>query len=146
MTELMRNHGVRTFVIDYVGLIEATNRRAMYRDQVSEIAKAIKRFAKTNGVVMILLAQLSRETEKENRRPRMSDLGESSVLENEADVVWLIGKPKSELFEVPVLKMETFIDKHRDGRTGRVQLLFEKTFFRYSDVPEEMLAEDSKHT
>ncbi len=141
MTELATKHGVVGFTIDYVELIESGQSNRPYREQIAVIAKALKHFKDRYNVNVVLLCQMSRESEKENRRPRMSDLGESGALEKIADVVWMIWKPKSELFDVPIVTMKTYFEKCRDGCTGEVEMVFEKPFFRYTDVPLDIPAE-----
>jgi replicative DNA helicase len=81
-----RRHDVRAIVIDYCQLIRG-NSRLPREQQVAEISRECKLLAKTLRIPVILLAQINRESEKESREPRMSDLRESGALEQDADSI-----------------------------------------------------------
>lgn len=79
-------------VIDYLGLIRppaATNRENR-EQQVAAMSRALKLLSGSIGCPLLLLHQLNRESEKDQRRPRLSDLRESGAIEQDADVVWLL--------------------------------------------------------
>lgn len=81
-----RRHKVKAIVIDYCQLIRG-NSRLPREQQVAEISRECKLLAKQLKVPVILLAQINRESEKEDREPRMSDLRESGALEQDADSI-----------------------------------------------------------
>jgi len=81
-----RKHDVKAIIIDYCQLIRA-NPKLPREQQVAEISRECKLLAKSLKVPVILLAQINRESEKENREPRMSDLRESGALEQDADSI-----------------------------------------------------------
>ena len=81
-----RKHDVKAIVIDYCQLIRA-NSKLPREQQVAEISRECKLLAKSLRIPVILLAQINRESEKENREPRMSDLRESGALEQDADSI-----------------------------------------------------------
>ena len=61
-------------------------------NQISDISRGLKTVAKKLDVPVIVLSQLNRDSEKERRDPRLSDLRESGAIEQDADVVMLLGK------------------------------------------------------
>ncbi len=78
--------------IDYLKFVKASDR---YRGQrvyeVGEISASLKELAKSEGVCVVLLAQLNRALEnRDDKRPYLSDLRESGDLEADADVVAFI--------------------------------------------------------
>ncbi|MFC4172660.1 replicative DNA helicase [Microvirga sp. GCM10011540] len=124
-------------VIDHLGLIQATKRYSGNRVQeITEITGAIKVLAKELGVAVVVLSQLSRESEKrEDKRPVLSDLRDSGSIEQDADMV--IGlyreayylEHKTKLTEEECARLEASenvleveILKQRQGPTGRARL------------------------
>ena len=137
-------YGIKLFVVDYLQLVHSTARRAENRQQeIADISSGIKSLAKELNVPVIVLSQLNREIEREKGRPpRLSDLRESGAIEQDADVVGLLYKPKSgseddeggpaaEEDSVPV---NLLIAKQRNGPTGDVNLTFLKSYTRFESA------------
>lgn len=76
-------------VIDHLQIISVSDRyRGNRVQEITEITKQCKALAKRIGWPVVLLCQLSRESEKRpDRRPQLSDLRESGSIEQDADVV-----------------------------------------------------------
>ena len=75
-------------IVDYLQLMSGSTRRSDSRvNEISEITRAFKIMAKELNVPIILLSQLSRDSEKLGRRPRLSDLRDSGSIEQDADIV-----------------------------------------------------------
>jgi replicative DNA helicase len=94
---MFQQYGIKLFVIDYLQLLHSTSRRAENRQQeIADISNGIKALAKELNVPVIVLSQLNRELERDkDRKPRLSDLRESGAIEQDADVVGLLYKPKA---------------------------------------------------
>ena len=123
-------------------LLHSTSRRAENRQQeIAEISSGIKSLAKELNVPVIVLSQLNREIEREKGRPpRLSDLRESGAIEQDADVVGLLYKPKagsdddeggSSGAEEDAMPVNLLIAKQRNGPTGDVELTFLKSYTRF---------------
>lgn len=105
-------------MIDYAQLVrgEGENRYAQLRD----VSYGLKALAKELGVPVIALAQLNRGVEqRENKRPRMSDLRDSGAIEEAADIIGLLYcegyyDPN---FAMPYV-LECQIEKNRNGSRG----------------------------
>ena len=129
--------GLSMVVIDYLQLIEGSSRYAGNRQQeVSEISRSLKTMAMELKVPVIALAQLSRSVElRENKRPLMSDLRESGSIEQDADIVMFLyrddyyNKTAQESNNTSIT--ELIIGKHRNGSTGTVELLFERSMSNF---------------
>jgi len=83
-------------------------------------------------VPVLALSQLSRAVESRRDRPRLSDLRDSGSIEQDADVVMFIHNES--IYKDGAERtnnVEILIEKHRNGPTGKVDLLFdtEKTTF-----------------
>ena len=132
---MCRQHEVALIVIDYLQLISGTDMRVPREQQISEISRGIKAMAKELKVPVMVLSQLNRASEKENRRPRISDLRESGSIEQDADVVFLLASPPSSE-DQPIVpqaarERELIIAKQRNGPTGEVRLTFLPEFTRF---------------
>jgi replicative DNA helicase len=107
-------------VIDYLQLIQPDDARAAREQQVAAMSRRLKLMALAFRVPVILLSQLNRDAEKNDRRPRLSDLRESGSIEQDADRVWLLYPDP----EVPLVAdsptVQVVIDqaKNRNGAGG----------------------------
>lgn len=77
-------------VVDYLQLMEADQRGRSRAEEVAEISRGLKVLARDLEVPIMALAQLNREGEKNNRRPKASDLRESGSIEADADALLLL--------------------------------------------------------
>jgi len=125
-------------------LLHSTARRAENRQQeIADISSGIKSLAKELNVPVVVLSQLNREIEREKGRPpRLSDLRESGAIEQDADVVGLLYRPKSGGededsgggAEEDALPVNLLIAKQRNGPTGDVNLTFLKSYTRFESA------------
>lgn len=87
-------HGLDIICIDYLQLIRSTNSKANRDVQIGEITRGLKVLSKELDIPIIVLCQLSRETEKRSdKRPILSDLRESGNIEQDADIVLGLYRP-----------------------------------------------------
>lgn len=85
---------VKAIIVDYLQRYDPQQERGETRDiAIGRMTMALKDLAVTLKIPVILLAQLGREVEKENRIPRLSDLRESGNIEQDADRVLFIHAP-----------------------------------------------------
>lgn len=78
-------------VIDYLGKITNTQKFESRQVEVQYTVGAIKNLARELQVPVLLVTQLSRKVDdRPNKRPIMSDLRESGMIEQEADVIMFI--------------------------------------------------------
>jgi replicative DNA helicase len=122
-------------VVDYLQLVAPGDRRAQREQQVAEASRNLKALAKELALPVLVLAQLNREAEKSDRRPRLSDLRESGAIEQDADVVMMLSRPKEEgaSFQVAAGAMDLTIAKNRNGEVGDVRLTFQNSITRFEN-------------
>lgn len=135
-------HRLGLIVVDYLQLLRGTDARAPREQQIADISRGLKGMAKELSVPVIVLSQLNRESEKDNRDPRLSDLRESGSIEQDADVVFLLSRPKAkdddESFNsggLPgeVERIKLIIAKQRNGPVGEIDLTFVRRYTRYEN-------------
>ena len=139
-----QQHGVKLFIIDYLQLLHSTARRAENRQQeIADISNGVKGLAKELKVPVVVLAQLNRDSEKEKRAPRVSDLRESGSIEQDADLVALLYKDVRDSKgddddnagpEPDTIPVKLLIAKQRNGPTGEVNLTFLKSCTRFESA------------
>ena len=123
-------------IIDYLQLMQTAGRVENRQQEISEISRSLKGLARELNVPVVAVSQLSRAVEqREERRPRLSDLRESGAIEQDADLVIFIYreeyyKPKTEKKGIS----EIIISKQRNGPTGKVDLTFIKEYAKFENL------------
>jgi replicative DNA helicase len=118
----VRRHGVRLVSVDYIQIVGAAGRDERLR--VAAISRGLTRLAKDEQVPVLALSQLSRpDRSAAKRRPSMSDLRESSQIENDSHVVLLIHRERDE-DEKLLPEGQLIIAKQRSGSTGSIPVRY----------------------
>ena len=128
-------------IVDYLQLISGTDSRVPREQQISEISRGIKAMSKELSVPVIVLSQLNRDSEREKRAPRLSDLRESGAIEQDADVVLLLysrrdrerDEEQDDLPDQASDTRELMIAKNRNGPVGTVPLTFIRRYTRFEN-------------
>jgi replicative DNA helicase len=122
-------------IVDYLQLVSGSDPRAPREQQVAEVSRGLKALAKELDVPLIVLSQLNRSSEKENRTPRLSDLRESGSIEQDADVVIMLSRPKDseEKFQTATGAADLIIAKQRNGPVGDLKLTFLQEITRFEN-------------
>lgn len=116
MTRAMRERNPpKLVVIDHLALMKFDGKTRDSVANLSEITGAIKRFAVSHQVAILLCSQMNRAIEQEGgRAPRLSDLRGSGTIEQDADAVLFIHQdPKSENYQL-------LISKNRHGQANKL--------------------------
>jgi replicative DNA helicase len=125
-------------IVDYLQLMQGRNVENRVQE-VSEISRGLKSLARELQVPIIACSQLSREPEKRiDHRPQLADLRESGAIEQDSDLVLFIYRERfynDNIAEDKRNIAEIIIAKHRNGPTGKIDLLFidEQTKFANLD-------------
>ena len=128
-------------VIDYLQLMTSAGGKQNYSGEsrqqvVSDISRALKIMAKELNVPVICLSQLSRANEnRENKRPRLSDLRESGAIEQDADIVMFIYRDDYYNQDTENHNLaECIVAKNRHGELATVPLQWLPEFTTFSSV------------
>ncbi len=71
---LKRDRGLSLVIVDYLQLIAARGRFSNRNEEVSSITRGLKALAKELKVPVLVLSQLTRAPEREERSPQLADL------------------------------------------------------------------------
>ena len=129
--------GLGLIIVDYMQLMASSRRSVENRQQeISEISRSLKILAKELHVPVIALSQLNRALEnREDKRPRLSDLRESGAIEQDADLVMFIYREaKYKRTEDNAEKASIIIAKNRHGKTGEVEMRFVEDNTAFADL------------
>src|SRR5437867_3140800 len=129
--------GLALLIVDYLQLISARGRFSNRNEEVSSITRGLKGLAKELQIPVLVLSQLTRAPERDERRPQLADLRESGAIEQDADVVMFIYRPN--FFKVDALPEERdqadlLVAKQRNGPTDRVRLIFKSRQTRFEEA------------
>ncbi|MBQ2695138.1 replicative DNA helicase [Candidatus Saccharibacteria bacterium] len=136
----MHDHDIGIVIVDYLQLIQGSNRYAGNRVQeVTEISRGLKILARELEIPVIALAQLSRNvTGRDDPRPVLSDLRESGSIEQDADLVMFLHRPdyyrqNDDNYEETHIT-ELLVAKHRHGAVGKIELYFHPELLRFMSL------------
>lgn len=120
-----RKHGLDVLIVDYLQIVTPEDARMQPAQAVAQMSRKLKCLAKDLGVPVIALAQLNRAIEqRENKRPRLSDLKESGAIEQDADVVIFIDRKATYDQSGNPTDATFIVAKHRNGPTRDVPLFY----------------------
>ena len=134
--------GLDLLTVDYIQLVGTTDENRYMNDTmvISRAMKALKGFANDTGTPVLLLSQLSRAVEKEDRAPQLSDLRDSGSIEQDAKTVtfvypeptvmarWMREQGVADWKALDVRPGVLNVLKNQDGGTGAVAV---RQFARY---------------
>ena len=126
--------GLDLLTVDYIQLVGTTEQQKFMNDNmvISRAMKALKGFANDTGTPVLLLSQLSRAVEKEDRAPQLSDLRDSGSIEQDAKTVtfvypepgvmqrWMMDQGVVDWKALDIRPGVLNVLKNQDGGTGAV--------------------------
>jgi replicative DNA helicase len=122
-----RRYNARLVVVDYLGLITspAENRTNEITKVSGELKAAAADVDEVSRGTLLVLSQLNRQSERENRNAMLSDLRDSGSIEQDADVVMFLENEdrRTRSSSKPTLKT-LHILKQRNGPTNFVRLMY----------------------
>lgn len=119
-----RGWPVDLLVIDYIQLLDSVGHFDTRAQAISFLTRHLKKIAIAFGIPVIAISQLNRDSEKQDREPRLSDLRDSGSIEQDADQVmflWLKREPDQ---KQDVREISWKVEKNRDGNRNRGVLTF----------------------
>lgn len=147
-----QRYGIGLIFVDYLQLLKPVSRKTSREQEVSEVSRSLKEIAKDLDCAVFALAQLNRETERENRPPRASDLRESGSIEQDADYIMILSRvietthinssgneekittynvPDNINIDNPTIKVHLL--KNRHGSVNATDLIFNKALTKFEE-------------
>lgn len=144
--------GLAMVVVDYIQLMRCDGKRSSRYEEVSEISRELKLLAMDLGVPVLALTQFNRESEAgkngqaQKRPPRMAEAKDSGSIEQDANlfiVQYAPGEPGSDPRDQQAAMMckgfghewqQLIVEKNRQGRTGVIDVGFDKPHMRFVNL------------
>jgi len=133
-------HNIKALYVDYIQRVKWTDQRIAKWEQVGNVVGALKELARDLDIPVIALAQVNREVEKRNdKRPCMGDIANSSEIEKEADVIMTLYRDEvyNEQSEHQGT-MEVSVCKNRHGPTGYIRTVWIEQYMRVENYAPDM--------
>ncbi len=142
---IRRMKDIDVVIIDYLQLMQSGGRVESRVQEVSQITRSLKLMAKDLEVPVIVLCQLSRNTERasgKNHRPQLADLRESGSIEQDADIVLMLyrddyyqqGEGEEDVERNDINTVEIIIAKNRHGPVGSVELAWNSEYTLFTSI------------
>ena len=114
-------------ICDYLQVVRSTTPERSREQEVARISGDLHQLANDTHSVVVVLSQLSRESERRmDKRPTLADLRDSGAIEQDADAVVLIYHPEDTPDTVQLL-----VAKNRNGPTGMVACRWDGPSMRF---------------
>lgn len=137
----VRRKRIKLVIVDYLQLVRVRTKVKDERERLNLISAALREFAKTERIPVVVLSQLARPRDgNENEVPTMFRLKESGNIEQDASVVLLLYRPlKDGDFSG---EDEIIIAKQRNGPVGSIPVVFDQKLLKYRE--REVMRQDSE--
>lgn len=120
-----RMKGVDCVFVDYIQQFHVMSKKLSIREEINYMTSRAKQLAMDFKIPFFIVAQLNREVEKrQGKPPLLSDIKESSSIENDSDVVLLLYKTKENVDDLPNFQEDLWIKiaKNRSGMCGSTEV------------------------
>ncbi|MFP4461167.1 MAG: replicative DNA helicase [Thermotogota bacterium] len=154
---IKKEYGLDAIVLDYLQLMNSGRNRENRQQEISEISRSLKVLGREMDIAVISASQLSRSVEqREDKRPRLSDLRESGAIEQDADTVIFIHREAyykrakfeedEDVGEIQMLNhphpAEIIIGKQRNGPVGSINLIFDPTVVGFFSMEKSFISKE----
>jgi replicative DNA helicase len=141
ISNFLKDNPKKIVVLDYLQIVK-TDSKLDRRHQIDEILNICVSIAKENECFFVILSQLTRDLEsRSNKRPLLSDLKESSGIEQMSNIVMFLYR--DDYYQDDIKQhngiLEMIIAKNRDGRLGTILNKFDgerMSLYQLDSVPE----------
>lgn len=131
---MVKAHGVEVIFIDYIGEIKGDGKFSSKQEEIQTVSRGLRSIAKSLNVPVVCVAQLNRESEKNNRPPVKSDLRESGQIEADAHSILLLHRPdQDDKLDKPGV-LSVYVVKNRFGEERKIDFGFNKKTGQFLEI------------
>lgn len=132
---LLSKQGYKAFFIDHIGLVECRDKEGVPEwEKISYITKKIKQLANKLHVVIVLVCQLTRDSE--GKEPQLNNLRGSGSIEQDANTVILLHRERQKDDEI-MIPTKAIVSKDRNGACGAIDFNFFPKIAKFEEVIED---------
>lgn len=136
--------GIGLVLLDYIQLMEGESENR--QETVGANTRQLKNAARDFDVPFIALSQVSRASnQREDKKPRMSDLRDSGQIEQVGDTILMFHYPEDDAMN-DIRVCDIYAVKQRQGPVGFASVFFDKPSTRFVDKPPQEKAEPAAET
>jgi replicative DNA helicase len=117
-------HGIKVAFVDYLQLIQEEEGSRNREDAVRRLSNGLKQLAKELGITVVALAQLNRQSDGKDAKPRASNLRDSGSIEQDANTIVLLHSESK-------TSATAIVAKVRGGKRGEIALDFDGPTTRF---------------
>lgn len=130
--EIIKRDKPEMVVIDYLNLLARQEPGNDERMQIDAAVAKTKRLAMDFNIPIILISQLSKTRSGADGEATIQDLKGSSAIEQASDIVFIINKPKTQMYkDEGIIEVVANLEKHR---TKSPQLYHQKVILQMKGV------------
>ena len=119
-------------IIDHFQLLCPENNICNREQEYFEIGRQLKILSKHRKIPIIFTSQLSRRmTAKKDKKPGLTDLAGTGVLEHDQDTICFIHRVGNDFSYKKQEKAEIIISRNKLGECGSITLLWKKDFIKF---------------
>lgn len=158
---MQAREGLCTIFVDYAQLLQTDRSESLYAD-ITRISRDLKLLAMDLNLPVVALSQFNRQSEQRDRsgrpiqaEPSMAEARGSGAIEQDANVFVVLHAP-AEPSEGEALVMwalckrqncdwlRMHVTKNRNGRTGYIDLMYDKPHVTFTTIDRRSLAQDAQ--
>ncbi len=129
-------HDIGLVIVDYLQLMRSDRRLETRAQEIAAISRGLKILGRDFEIPVIAVSQLTRDPERHNRKPILSDLRESGAIEQDADMIIFIHRESAynRGDEENKGKADIIVAKNRNGPTDSITLSFQDQYARFFNM------------
>jgi replicative DNA helicase len=136
LRKLKAQYDIKVAYVDYLQLIQVEGNYQSRVQEVGQISKSLKRYARELDICIVAAAQMSRAVEgRTDGIPVLSDLRESGNIEQDADVVvFLYREDLVKKSSTRANLVDMIVAKNRHGTLGTATVYYRGQFLKFSNI------------